>query len=323
MPPLVTVIIVTYNSSAYVEETLSSTYNQTWNEIEIIITDDSSSDTTVEICRTWLSKYSSRFKNSVLLTSDINTGVSGNANRGLRAATGKWVKFIGGDDALLPDGLTDNMHFIAHHPETRVLFSRVNNYNQVFTPENYLGTSPKGEINQKSILSLDRSAESQYRLLLLSDRIHFTPSAVMHRETLLSVGGFDERFRLMEDYPLWLNFTRNGHKLYFMDKVTVNYRRHLQAINNTGKPFLINPNYFHAEAFRRLYTYPYLPPLIRWEQKFRWTVSQIFKFDNFNRPGRLNKLLLSLLTVYLNPFRYMIKLRKIIMRNPGEVEFYG
>lgn len=320
---LISVIAVTYNSSGFIIENLDSIYNQTWSDIELIITDDNSTDHTVELCREWLEEKGDRFIRTELSLSEVNTGVSGNANRGLRVATGKWVKFIGGDDALLPDSLTDNLDFITNHPEVRVLFSRVNNYNEIFTPENYLRTSPQGEIMEDSILASDRSAESQYRMLLLSDRIHFTPSVFLHRKTLVSVGGFDERFKYQEDYPLWLNLTRNGHKLSFMDKVTVNYRCHSQAINNTGKPFLINPNYFRAEPFRRLYTYPFLPPLFRREQKFRWVVSRIFKIDLINRPGRFNKFLLNFLTVYLNPFRYMIKARKILMRNPGEVEFYG
>lgn len=320
---LISVIVVTYNSSRFIIETLDSIYNQTWSVMELIITDDNSSDSTVEICSRWLEKKGNRFIRTELSLSEVNTGVSGNANRGLRLSTGKWVKFIGGDDVLLPDNLTNNMHFIFSHQETRVLFSRVNNYNETFTPENYLGTSPDGDMKQDSILSLNRSAESQYRMLLLSDRIHFSPSVFLHCETLLSIGGFDERFRYQEDYPLWLNLTKNGHKLYFMNKVTVNYRSHSQAINNTGKPFLINPNYYRDEPFRRVYTYLFLPTLIRREQKFRWVVSQIFKIDLFNRPGRFNRFLLNLLTIYLNPFRYMIKARKILMRNPGEVEFYS
>lgn len=319
---LISVIAVTYNSSSFIIENLESIYNQTWSDIELIITDDNSTDNTVDICRQWLEKKDRRFHKTKVCISKVNTGVSGNANRGLKEATGQWIKCMAGDDALLPDALNDNMLFISSHPEIRVLFSKVNNYYEFFTPANYLGTSPQGEIREDSLLSWDRSAESQYKMLLLSDRIHFTPSAFMHRKTLLSVGGFDDRIRWMEDHPLWLNLTKNGHKLYFMDKGTVNYRRHSQAVNNTGKSCLINPNYFRAEAFRRLYTYPFLPPVIRAEQKFRWLMSQIFKIDLLNRPSMFNRFLLNLLTVYLNPFRYMIKLRKILMRNPGGAEFY-
>ncbi len=319
---LISIIAVTYNSSDFIIETLDSIYNQTWQDIELIITDDNSTDSTVDLCRRWLENKGNRFIRTELSLSKVNTGVAGNANRGLQAATGKWVKFIGGDDTLLSDCLTDNMLFISSRPDIKVVFSRINIYSEDFAPNNYLETSPNREMEQNSILSSNRSAESQYRMLLISDRIHFSPSVFIHRETLLSLGGFDDRFKLLEDYPLWLKLTRNGYRLYFMDKVTVNYRRHTRAINHTGNSFLINPNYFSAEPFRRLYTYPFLPPLIRWEQKYRWAVSQIFRMSLVNKPGRLNRFLLVLSTVYLNPFRYIIKARKVMMVKPEGVDFF-
>jgi len=155
-------------------------------------------------------------------------------------------------------------------------------------------------------------------MLLIADRIHFSPSVFMHRELVLSLGGFDERFRLLEDYPLWLKITRNGNKLHFMDKVTVNYRQHPGAINNTGRPFIVNPNYFRAEAFRRLYTYPFLSPLIRYEQKFRWVVLQIFRIKFLNRQTFVTQVLHNTISIYLNPFRYLIRIRKLI---PGKKDY--
>jgi len=319
--PLISVITATYNSSGFISETLDSIFNQTWEDIELIITDDKSSDDTVDVCRRWLNNNRGRFRRADLLTSDVNTGVSANANRGLKAASGEWVKFIGSDDTLLPDCLTANMQFIVDNPHIRILFSRINIYNQSFIPENYLETTPHGDISPDSILWPERLAESQYRMLLAADRIHFSPSVFLHRETLILMGGFDERFRLLEDYPLWLTLTRNGYKLFFMDKVTVNYRRHSGAINNTGKSFLINPNYFRSEAFRRIYTYPFLPRLVRSEQQYRWIVAQLFRCNLFNRSNRFTRRLYDLLAIYLNPFRYFIKLKSVLKRDNVSDEF--
>ena len=83
---LVSVITATYNSSDFITETLDSIFNQTWEAVELIITDDNSLDDTVEVCRQWLNAKSSRFIRTELITSEVNTGVSGNANRGLMAA---------------------------------------------------------------------------------------------------------------------------------------------------------------------------------------------------------------------------------------------
>ncbi len=322
MPSSVSVIISTYNSSPFIIETLESVLNQTWHEIELIVSDDYSNDNTVEICRSWLDKNSSRFIRTDLLTSNVNTGVSANANRGLKVAIGEWVKFLGADDTLKPNCIEDNMEWLSLHHEAKVLFSKVEVYSDTFEPQNMVELTENDSWNPRSIMFPSRSAESQYRMLLLSDRIHYAPSVFMYRKTLLSVGGFDERLKLMEDYPLWLNLTKNGHRLYFMDKATVNYRRHSKAINNTNISYLISRNYFRSESFRRIYTYPYLPNDIRLNQQYIWYVSQIFRNNRLNRNKQPNRFILRLLTVYLNPFSYFARLNKLLDSNLAENEFY-
>lgn len=316
MSTLVSVIVATYNSSKFIEETLESISAQSWQKIELIITDDCSSDKTVSICKEWMKENSQRFLDAIIIESDINTGVSGNVNRGLQVAKGSWIKFLGADDTLLPNCITDNVEFVNKNKDVRVLFSKVNKYNETFHPENFITTAP-GIIGDNSIVSPKQSAEKQYQMLLRNDSIHFTPSVFLHRETLLSVGGFDERFRLLEDYPLWLNLTKSGHKLYFMDKITVNYRTHAQAINNTGKQNLVNPNYFRQEEFRRIYTYPYLPMAERNNQRYVWYVSQIFRSKWINKVNSINSTLHNILTIYTNPFRYYLKIKKTINSNPS------
>jgi glycosyltransferase involved in cell wall biosynthesis len=321
MSEKVSVVVVTYNSSEFILETLESVSSLTWKEIELIVTDDCSSDHTVELCRNWLSRNSSRFLSTRMITSDVNTGVSGNANRGLKAATGEWIKFMAGDDTFEPGFLADNMAHIAEHPGIRALFSRVNLYRDTFEKKNFVESVP-GTILRDSIFWPGRTAGSQYRMLLVADRIHFTPSAFLHRETLLSVGGFDERFKSQEDYSLWLNLTRHGHKLHFMEKVTLNYRMHKDAQNNTGIPHLINPNYFREEQFRRVYTYPNMPVDVRLNARYTWLLSLLFKPERINKDHAVNRFLLALLTFYLNPFEVAVRAHKLMNRRLRSNEFY-
>lgn len=319
---MVSIIISTYNSSAFINETLDSVYSQSWPDIELIITDDSSDDDTVSQCGDWIRLKRNRFINAIILSSEVNTGISANANRGLCAAKGDWIKFLGADDTLKPDCIESNMKYLDSHPEIRILFSQIDIYRDAFKPENHVRRTPDIPYNPDGLLAGWRTVDSQYRMLLTSDRIHFSPSMFIQRDTLLAVGGFDERFRMLEDYPLWLKLTKAGYKLHFMEKATVNYRQHSEAINNTGKNSIVNPNYFRQEKFRRIYTYPYLPADIRNSQRFKWFLSQIFRLEWYNKNTRANRFINSFLTVYLNPFRYLIWLKKKLNRDLINNEFY-
>jgi len=97
---LVSIVVITYNSSKYVLETLESCKNQTYKNIELIISDDASKDNTVKLCQNWIEKNKKRFFRTELITTIKNTGIPSNCNRGVRASKGEWVKLIAGDDVL-------------------------------------------------------------------------------------------------------------------------------------------------------------------------------------------------------------------------------
>jgi len=320
---LVTVIIVAYNSEPFIHETLESVLNQTWGDIELIITDDCSVDATVSICNKWLKDNKHRFVSTRMITSDVNTGVTGNANRGLFYANGEWVKFLGADDSLKTNCLELNMNWISCHPEIKVLFSKVEIYRDSLQPDNLVVITEDDSSDPKSIMSPDRSAQSQYKMLLISDRIHYTPSAFINRETLLLLGGFDENYKYLEDYPLWLKLTKIDMKLFFMNEITVKYRQHSRALNNLSVKRLIKPNYFHSENLRRAYTYPFLPIDIMLCQRFNWYALQIFRFDFINHDNLFNRFLFSLVTIYLNPFKYLIWLKIHLNKKLISSEFYS
>jgi len=121
--PLVSIIVITYNSSKYVLETLESAKAQTYQNIELIVTDDCSTDDTVEICGNWIEKNKERFVRTELVKSDTNTGIAPNCNRGLKVAKGEWVKYIAGDDILFSDCINQNINYILSNPTASFIFS--------------------------------------------------------------------------------------------------------------------------------------------------------------------------------------------------------
>jgi len=96
--PLVPVIISTYNSSRFAIETSESVKSQTYRNLELLIPEDCSTDNTVKNCENWIALNDRQFIDTRIMTSKINTGILGNANRGLMNVKGTWLKFIAADD---------------------------------------------------------------------------------------------------------------------------------------------------------------------------------------------------------------------------------
>ena len=105
--PLVSIVVITYNSSKYVLETLESIKAQTYQNIELIISDDCSTDNTFEICKEWLLINKSRFKKAELVTTSRNGGIAANVNNAIKYCKGTWIKNIAGDDILFNTCIDD------------------------------------------------------------------------------------------------------------------------------------------------------------------------------------------------------------------------
>lgn len=220
---LVSVIVLSYNSSKYIAETLESIKNQTYSTIELIISDDASTDSTCDLCHIWLKENSQRFNGTRLLQSPTNTGVTASCNRGLEIAQGAWIKFIAGDDLLTEDCLSNNMNFVNSNPDVHILFS---NAIKINANGEVIGPMPTNAIKMRL------SAKEQYSEMLKQQFV-LTPTAFLRRTTIDLLGGFNESIPFIEDYPFWLLATQSGIQLSFQDLITVKYRDHQESI--TGK----------------------------------------------------------------------------------------
>lgn len=247
MNQLVSVRVITYNSSKTVIETLDSIYNQTYPNIELIISDDCSKDDTVAICREWLNEHAERFVCSEILTVDLNTGISANINRSETACRGEWIKGIAGDDTLTPTCVEDCVNYVNEHPDVIYLFGRQNAFGD--TPERC------EEVNGYFDYSFfAKSPEEQLHQLIFEGNCVPATAVFYHRERVQAIGvKNDERIPLLEDWAKWINLLRAGVKFHFIDKVLVNYR--VGGISTTMR--LENPKVFQS---RRLFYFLYLFP---------------------------------------------------------------
>jgi alpha-1,3-rhamnosyltransferase len=307
---LVSIVIVTYNSSKFAIETLESVKSQTWENIELIISDDCSSDNTIELCRSWISLNKGRFVRTDIITVPENTGVSANCNRCIKASNAAWIKFIAGDDILLPNCIADNMHFVKGNPDAQILFSQIKVYQDTFEPENYKETTPAQFPNNLFHPTFD--AIKQFQILCECDRIHFTPSYMFHKDALEKVGFYDESERLVEDYPMWLRLTKAGIRLHYFHTPTVGYRIHANATNNTGDDVLFKPSVINGFKVRQVYAHPHLPRLVVKQETSSYYVTIIFMKLGINKASPWNNFLYKMGTIYFNPFFWVHAVSKRI-----------
>lgn len=314
MSILVSVPVVTYNAASFVEETLESIFNQTYSNIELIISDDCSKDNTVEIVTKWCEqdRVKSRFADIKIISVPKNTGVSANCNRAIAASSGDWIKFIAGDDILLPTCIEDNMNFVATNLEANIVFSQVDVYQDTFKQEKYTKTIPS--IYPDNLMHESFLAKEQFKILVQSDRINYTPSYFFNKQTLLSVGGYDETNKLVEDYPMWLKLTKAGVRLYYFHKPTVGYRIHSNATNNTGDNLLFKPSVINGHQVRKTFSHPFLPWYQVMKENWVFKTAQLFKKMGLVKNSPLNNLLYKISTVYINPFHYVDFINRKIKR---------
>ena len=216
--PLVSVAVIAYNSAEYILETLESIKAQTYDNIELVVSDDCSSDGTVGICRKWIDANKSRFVDICIVESPVNTGQSGNYNRAFDACAGEWIKEIDGDDRLLPNCITDFIEYTQGHPEAKYIFGKMS-----FVGEDSDAFEAVEKWFDYSFFSMPPN-EQLHRLIHERNCIP-SPSSFYNRNYVLDLGvRCDERIQYMEDYPKWINLLQKGVLFFFLDKKVVEYR---------------------------------------------------------------------------------------------------
>lgn len=216
--PLVSVFVVSYNAADYICETLESIKAQTYQNIELIVSDDHSSDQTVNLANEWIENNKERFVRTELITVDHNTGVSANYNRAIRACRGEWVKNVDGDDVLYDDCIENNIKFVLENPEVNWTFSNA----MLFKGRDVNNTI--GEYITKEMSSFFELEASEQFISQLKENVLPSQTCFIRLE-LLRKYPYNEKYKGLEDAPMWLTLTKNGHKAYYFDKCTSYYRR--------------------------------------------------------------------------------------------------
>lgn len=244
---LVSVIVITYNSSKYVIETLESVYQQTYTDIELIVSDDCSIDDTLCICERWLEKHKTRFTRAEVIQTPSNGGICRNYNFALEHANGEWIKYIAGDD-LLEDNCIER--FVANIKPNIYLYTCTTKHLQNET----------GDIQLYNTRIPDASAWKQARFMLKYLYGINGPTIFVERQHLLQVGGFEEKYPMIEDWPIAIRFATKGWRIGIVNEALVYWRIYGDSISHSNYSFALSLHEAWYD-YTMKYCWHYLLPL--------------------------------------------------------------
>jgi GT2 family glycosyltransferase len=213
----VSVVIPVHNGEKYLAQAIESVLSQTFRDFELLIVDDGSSDGTAAIIR----GYAGRDPRIRCLSQE-NRGVASAGNRGLQEARAEWVARLDADDVFLPEKLERQAAFIRGNPDAKIVGTLAGFIDHAGRSLGLVGT--EGPFTPAEFHRLVRERRPIYFV---------NSSTLMHRETVLALGGYREPFAPAEDVDLWIRMVESGHLMLKIPEPLLLYRMHGESLTMT------------------------------------------------------------------------------------------
>lgn len=229
----ISIITANYNYAQYIEETINSVINQSYTDWEFIIVDDGSSDSSVEIIKSYCAKDSriKLFQHS----NGKNKGLKESLLLGLSHVTGDWVAFIESDDYFYPDNFSKKVEIIKKYPDINLIFNKVE----------FIKTEEKSAKNVKIFEKIqEKLSKMNFPHDMFFDfyvnNMILTFSCVMVKADVLRNADFNTPLDTMLDWWLWIHLAYKN-KFYYIDKALTYWRLHDKSYLLRGKKSLTCP----------------------------------------------------------------------------------
>ncbi len=205
--PLVSVLLPVYNCEKYVFEAVQSILNQTYSHFELLIIDDCSTDTTLQICKSF------NDDKIIIIEKEKNSGYTNSLNYGLSVAKGKYIARMDGDDISLPTRF-----------ERQVAFMEVN--------EDVVVCGTLFSVIGSEIVSQGPERNDEIQMKFISHDCIGHPTVMIRKAVLLDNNIiYDTAKEPAEDFDLWVRLFSYG-KLHNLQEALLKYRVHDNQISN-------------------------------------------------------------------------------------------
>lgn len=223
--PTLSVVMPTFDAAEYIERSLESVLSQSFEDFELIIIDDGSTDGTIELIE---ERNDERIR---LIEREDESGITSALNRGIEESSGKYIARHDADDWSTPERFDKQVTYFETHRDVALVGTGA-----------YLVDKDGRRITKRRVLK-DPSVED------LTDHNEFIHGSVMMcREPLVNLGGYDERFLTAEDYDLWLRLA-DQYSVANIDEPLYHFRQHDESIYGSNLETL---KLYHVLATRRV-----------------------------------------------------------------------
>lgn len=209
MNKLVSVIMPNYNSGKYISQAIESVLNQTYENVELIIVDDCSTDNSIEIIKSFQNK-DNRIK---LFKNEKNSGAAVSRNRAIKEANGVWIAFLDSDDIWMPDKL-----------EKQIGFMTDNGYHFSFT---HFYFDKNGELSEFSV------KDDSYDYYSIIKHNHIACPTVIYNSDILGKNYMPEDAIKREDFGCWLKMLKKYGKIYCLHESLLVVKIHEGSVSKS------------------------------------------------------------------------------------------
>lgn len=205
MTPLLSIVIPAYNVGPFLEEAVRSALGQSFREFEVIVVDDGSTDHTPEVLATIRHER-------LRVIRKANGGLSSARNAGIRAARGRYLGLLDGDDVWMPEKAARQIAVLERRPDVTLTWSDFAYLNEDGTPS--------------GALLLSSIASPTWRQMVVRNHVGNGSTAIGRTQDFLAAGLFDEHFRTaFEEYELWPRLMRRtGRGFQLVPEALTGYR---------------------------------------------------------------------------------------------------
>ncbi|MES1964856.1 glycosyltransferase [Psychrobacter sp. AH5] len=212
--PLVSVVIPCYNHQDFIQDSIQSVIDQTYQNIELIIIDDGSKDNSVEKIQEMISSCQKRFVRFEFRTRP-NKGLSATLNEAIEWCEGEYLGLLASDDIIFKDKTSIQVDFLEERPKITAVFG---------------GIKLLSKDNNEIRTVMKKSGFYDFKTIIMNKIDFPTATQMIRLSAIKEVGGFDPTI-ILEDWYMWLKLSQIG-QLYYMDEVFACYRRHDNNLSN-------------------------------------------------------------------------------------------